>query len=287
MVINVTMGTVLMGYLMGVYNLNIDNLDILYTISDKDKSFYHGLITSVIPFGAMIGAIINAFTNKLSRRLVFIILDILTIIFLGLSAIENLAILIISRLLLGMCVGLNTAFIPTYINEISPIAINGLTGSCFQTMCNVGFLLVFSMGLNVPNKQDFNADNQWWRVMFLFPVITCSIRLFSFLFIYKFDTPYYYVSTKSQQLARTSLSAIYKPDFVEDELSMTELIIKRGSKNVKYTQLFSKKFKKRLALGLALPVIQQLSGINAILFYSSQIFKGNTDNPTKEQQTTS
>jgi len=87
MVLNVTMGTLLMGYLMGVYNLNIDNLDILYKIDDSDKSFYHGLITSVVPFGAMLGAILNSFTSKLSRRLVFIVLDILTITFLALSTI--------------------------------------------------------------------------------------------------------------------------------------------------------------------------------------------------------
>jgi len=131
MVLNVTMGTVLMGYLMGVYNLNIDNLDILYNIKDTNQPFYHGLITSVIPFGAMLGAILNSFTNTLSRRLVFIVLDILTILFLGVSSISSLNILIVSRLFLGMCVGLNTAFIPTYINEISPLAINGLAGSCF------------------------------------------------------------------------------------------------------------------------------------------------------------
>ena len=131
MVINVTMGTVLMGYIMGVYNLNIDNIDILYQFKESEKSFYNGLITSVIPFGAMIGAILNSFTSKYSRRAVFIILDIITILFLGLSTIENLTVLIISRLVVGMCVGLNSAFIPTYINEISPLAISGLTGSCF------------------------------------------------------------------------------------------------------------------------------------------------------------
>lgn len=53
--------------------------------------------------------------------------------------------------------------------------------------------------------------------------------------------------------------------------------MRRGGKNVKYTELFSRKYMRRMALGLSLPVIQQLSGINAVLFYSSQIFKGDGD----------
>lgn len=57
--------------------------------------------------------------------------------------------------------------------------------------------------------------------MFAFPIITCIIRLFSFIFIYKYDTPYYYCSINNSINAKKSLKEIYKPDFVEDEYLMT------------------------------------------------------------------
>lgn len=46
-------------------------------------------------------------------------------------------------------------------------------------------------------------------------------------------------------------------------------IVNKSSKAVTFTELFTKKYRYQLALGFALPVIQQFSGINAILFYST------------------
>lgn len=57
-------------------------------------------------------------------------------------------------------------------------------------------------------------------------------------------------------------------------------IVNKSSKAVTFSELFTKKYSYQLALGFALPVIQQFSGINAILFYSTQIIQG--DNPTPE-----
>lgn len=62
-------------------------------------------------------------------------------------------------------------------------------------MCNVGFLLVFLLGINVPDLKDYLAGHQqqWWRVMFLVPVVTSVIRAVAFLAIFKRDTPDYYI----------------------------------------------------------------------------------------------
>lgn len=61
-------------------------------------------------------------------------------------------------------------------------------------------------------------------------------------------------------------------------------IVNKQNKAVTFVELFTSKYTYRLALGFSLPVIQQFSGINAILFYSTSIISG--DNPSPSDITT-
>ena len=173
-------------------------------------------------------------------------------------------------------IGINSTIIPVYINEISPLQINGMMGSCFQSMVCIGILMSLTLGLNVPTSSELaynklnGVSNNWWRVMFFVPVILSVMRMFAFSVFFKSDSAAYYVISKQKEKAEKALGEIYKGEHVEDELLMCQIMCK-GSKQVSYNELFSSKYYYRLALGFVLPVIQQLSGINAILFYSTQI----------------
>lgn len=90
--------------------------------------------------------------------------------------------------------------------------------------------------------------------MFLLPILTSGFRAFAFLFIFTRDTPDYYIMNNQKDKAEEALTIIYKPEWVEDELIMTQ-ILNKSSKNVTFTDLFTNKYAYRLALGFVLPVI--------------------------------
>ncbi len=198
-VLSATMGTVLMGYQMGVYNSTSDVVDIEFNLHKSNQA----IITAIVPIGAMLGALFCNLLNKQPRRLVFILTDVLTLAGLGLTVVVQYWSLLLGRGVVGFAIGINTTLIPVFINELSPVQVNGLMGSCFQTMCNVGFLLVFMMGINVQTGAEYKeqSTSQWWRIMFLFPAITSVIRIFAFLFVYTHDTPDYYVMTNQKEKA--------------------------------------------------------------------------------------
>jgi len=79
----------------------------------------------------MFGAAMNSQVSEKPRRLLFLLLDFFTIVGLVITLWGTFATLLIGRFIVGITIGLNTAVIPTYINEIAPIQISGLLGSCF------------------------------------------------------------------------------------------------------------------------------------------------------------
>ena len=73
MVLSATTGTLLMGYMMGVYNTLSGNIEVLIPNAKEN------LITAIVPLGAMFGCIICNLLQKAPRRMLFIIVDLITI----------------------------------------------------------------------------------------------------------------------------------------------------------------------------------------------------------------
>lgn len=140
-----SMGTVLMGYQMGVYNTTSEIVNIVFQL-DSD---IQPLVTAIVPIGGMFGALFCNLLNKQPRRWVFILTDLVTMVGLALTVVTYDWSLLLGRFVVGFAIGINSTLLPVFINELSPVLINGLMGSLFQTMCNVGFLLVFILGINV------------------------------------------------------------------------------------------------------------------------------------------
>ncbi len=67
--------------------------------------------------------------SKLGRRLTMILTDILTIVAIIPTLFNSLTSIFIGRVVLGLAIGVNSAVVPLYIKEISPLELSGLSGS--------------------------------------------------------------------------------------------------------------------------------------------------------------
>ena len=105
-----------------------------------------------MPIGAIFGAYFGGFlATNVGRKNTFIITDIIGIIGCVTWMFSGNGCLFAGRLISGIAVGINSGLVPIYINEISPKKNSGAMGAMTQLMINVGILISFLLGLNIPN----------------------------------------------------------------------------------------------------------------------------------------
>ncbi len=196
-----SLGSFNFGYGMGVMNtiLEIVSAQLNWTCSEKKVNF--GLISSLIAPGAAVGALLSGYlASKLGRRKSLIITDVLTIISCIPLLISNTVLIFIGRLLYGVVVGLNSALVPLYIKEISPVQIAGTTGAVAMFVLNGGTLFAFLLGFGNPSPGTPEYfTSMWWKFMLGFPIITALIRMILIILFFKFDTPSYLYSTGQKE----------------------------------------------------------------------------------------
>ena len=117
--------------------------------------------------------------------------------------------------------------------------------------------------------------------MMIFPGILALYQMFFFLKFVKYDSPTHYLKKDDIANYKLVLSQIFDEQSIKTEIERYEspeksaLTMKKAA-TVKSTcteLLFDKRFRKQTRIGIILGIIQQLSGSNAIIFYSSTIFQ--------------
>lgn len=107
--------------------------------------------------------------------------------------------------------------------------------------------------------------------MFALPFLTSILRIFFFLTCFNFDTMKFYILNKQTKKAKEILHKFYKDKYVEERLlciqtDTNKILSGRSLKNVCLN------FKYPLMIGILLSFFMQYTGVNAITFYSNEIF---------------
>lgn len=169
---------------------------------------------------------------------------------------------LLGRALLGMGSGGFCVAAPMYTGEISSKNIRGLLGTFFQLMITIGILLSNILGA---------------YVSLLFFNITCLLFTFVFAVLFTFlpETPAYYLSKGKDEKAEKSIRRLRGKNF-DTITELTELkaeVEERKTANENECKSLCQSYGiKSLFVGIGLMFFQQVSGINAIIFYSSIIF---------------
>lgn len=214
-----------------------------------------GAAAVCIPIGMLI--------NILGRRLTMLLLVIpFTLGWILLIWAQNLAMMIVGRIILGVSGGAFCVTAPLYTGEIAENDIRGSLGSYFQLMVTVGILFVYAVGAGV---------NVFWLS------IICGIipLIFGVIFFFMPETPLYLVSKGREEDAIKSLQFLrgkqynYSSELAELQQEHNQ----RASQNVSTRDAFKRQETIRgLIICLGLMFFQQMSGINAVIFYTNQIF---------------
>ncbi|KAB1214567.1 Sugar transporter ERD6-like 6 [Morella rubra] len=215
--------------------------------------------------GAMVGAIASGqIAEYIGRKGSLMIAAIPNIIgWLAISFAKDSSFLYMGRLLEGFGVGIISYTVPVYIAEISPQNMRGCLGSVNQLAVTIGIMLAYLLGLFVN-----------WRVLAILGILPCIILMPGLFFIP--ESPRWLAKMGMAEDFEASLQVLRGFD-TDISIEVNEIKRSVASTSKRATIRFSDLKRKRnwypLMIGIGLLVLQQLSGINGVLFYSSTIFE--------------
>ncbi|XP_075232586.1 trehalose transporter 1-like protein [Lycorma delicatula] len=222
-------------------------------------------IGAFMALGAMAGSAgTGAMANMFGRKKTIIILTIpMTLAWLLIIWGPNVLALYIGRFITGFSGGGFTVVVPLYTSELSETEIRGTLGTYFQLQLTLGILLPYVLG-------SFVTIFSLTVVCAIVPVILAATMIFMP------ESPIYYLKKFRLDDARRSLQWFRGSHYdVEPELQeKKQNLDQMEAEKVPITQAFTTTPAKRgLVIGLGVMFFQQFSGINAVIFYASKIFK--------------
>lgn len=168
---------------------------------------------------------------------------------------QDVLTLFTGRILTGLACGVASLVAPVYISEISYPAVRGLLGSCVQLMVVTGILLAYLAGWVLE-----------WRWL---AVLGCIPPFFMLLLMcFMPETPRFLLSRHKHQEASAALQFLWGPGQHWEEHPVED-----ENQGFQLDQLQQPGVYKPFGIGVALMALQQLSGINAVMFYAETIFE--------------
>jgi len=257
----VALGGFLFGYDTAVISGVEQSIQALFNLN----SFWHGFAIASALIGTVIGALSAGRPADIYGRkaILFIVAFLYAISALGSAMADSLTFFVICRILGGIAVGASSVVAPMYISEISPAKVRGRMTALFQFNVISGIMMAY-----VANYLLRDAGSEPWRWML--GVMAIPSVLFFFLLFIVPPSPRYLVKIGKKEEAGKVLNRIETGDVIaelrEIELSMEN----HGNKNEK---LFSKLYSKPIFIAVFVGIFNQLSGINAILYYTPRMFE--------------
>ncbi|MDU4150740.1 MAG: sugar porter family MFS transporter [Enterobacteriaceae bacterium] len=232
----------------------------------KIDSHVQEWVVSSMMFGAAVGAVGSGWMSwKLGRKKSLMIGAILFVIGSLCSAVApNVQVLIISRIILGLAVGIASYTAPLYLSEIAPEKIRGSMISMYQLMITIGILGAYLSD----TAFSYSGAWRWMLGVIVIPAILLLIGVF-----FLPDSPRWYAAKRRFHDAERVLLRL-RDTSAEAKNELDEI---RESLQVKQTgwALFKENnnFRRAVFLGVLLQVMQQFTGMNVIMYYAPKIFE--------------
>ncbi|XP_065551718.1 solute carrier family 2, facilitated glucose transporter member 8 isoform X1 [Lathamus discolor] len=225
---------------------------------DSDQASWFG---SVVTLGAAAGGILGGYlVDKVGRKLSLMLCSVPYVFgFTIIVSAQNVWMLYLGRMLTGLASGVTSLVVPVYISEISHPKVRGMLGSCVQLMVVTGILGAYIAGIALPWR--------WLAVLCSFP--SCIMLLFmSFMP----ETPRFLLSRSRRSEAVAALRFLRGPHADHEwECEQIEAGVQEEGLNV--SEFKNPSIYRPLLIGVALMFFQQLTGINAVMFYAETIFE--------------
>ncbi|XP_044757345.1 facilitated trehalose transporter Tret1-2 homolog [Coccinella septempunctata] len=230
-------------------------------LGNGEISWIGGLLPLSAVFGGLLGGISIGYCGR--KGTLFLINIIFLISWLLIYYAENFYYIYVSRCLAGCSLGLATLTLPVYLVETLQPEVRGVLGLLPMTFGNIGILLCFIYGIFVE-----------WKFLAAIGILLSLPFLVFFLWIIP-ESPTWYLHNNKPDKCMKTLAWLRndKQDVTEEFNNLVRAHNEKKSRNTRLTTLFKHPNLKPLSIILCLMFFQQFSGINAVIFYTTSIFR--------------
>ncbi len=225
------------------------------------------IVVSGVLLGATIGAILGGkAADRFGRRRVLLV----TAAIFGMGAFASAVapsptILIISRVVLGLAIGLASTNVPVYLSEVAPPHARGWVVSLFQLAVTVGIVVAYL------TDYAFVDIEEGWRWMLGLAVVPALVFGTGMFFLP--ETPRWLIHRGHHEVAHRVLVRIRDQSDVNVEIEEIKSSLAQQAESGHWTDLLRRQVRPALAVGLGLAVFQQITGINTVIYYAPKILQ--------------
>ncbi len=254
----VLLAGLLFGYDQGVLSGALDGIEAEFSLS----SLLIGVVTSWVTLGALVGSLAGGeVADRLGRKRTILAAGLMFVAgALVQSLAPNTVVLVAGRLIVGAGVGVAAVAAPLYAAELAPAALRGRFVSAYQLAITIGIFVAYMV-------------NGWlddWRMMLGVSAVPGLLLLIAALAAP--ESPRWLMKMHRRDDAARELAKVQPGTDAAPHLDTIEASLRRETKQASWGEVFHREWRRPLSVGIGLAIFQQVTGINAIIYYANQIF---------------
>lgn len=231
----------------------------------------HGIAMASALYGTVVGSLIGGWlADRFGRKATLLWIGILYLVgAVGSALASNVAVFIAARVIGGLGIGISTVVAPMYISEIAPPKQRGRLAGMFQFNIVFGILIAF-----VSNRLLADVGENAWRWMLgvaAFPSVLYAAFCFGLP-----ESPRWLLSRRGDRTAALEVLRRVEPDSSPAEIEADADAISAASASeaeASHGHFWTQRLKKPILLAILIAFFNQMSGINAILYFAPRIFE--------------
>lgn len=229
----------------------------------------HGIAMGAALYGTMLGALLGGWpTDRFGRKTTLLCVGLLYIISaLGCAFASGIGLFITARFIGGLGIGVSTVAAPLYISEIAPAAWRGRLAGAFQFNIVFGILVAFASNYLLRDIGD--AAWRWMLGVAAFPSLLYTLLCFALP-----ESPRWLIGRRGDRAAGLKVLKLIESEAAPAQLErLADEIHSASADRVISARFWTTRLRIPILLAFLIAFFNQLSGINAVLYFAPRIFE--------------
>ncbi len=261
----VALGGFLFGFDTAVISGAEQDIKRIWELSDV----LHGVAIAIALYGTVIGALFGGIpATKYGRKKTLLWIGIFYLISaIGSALAPGVYVFMTFRVLGGLAIGASSVVAPMYITEIAPAKNRGKLVATFQFNIVFGILVAY---LSNYLLQGVGGENSW-RLML--GIVAIPALIYSILVFYVPESPRWLIVHRGDYNTARKTLEVSDPGGVDEAITALHKSIEEDNQKESLSAFLSKRFSIPIFLAMLIAFFNQLSGINAVIYFAPRIFE--------------
>jgi sugar porter (SP) family MFS transporter len=231
--------------------------------------FLHGFAMASALYGTVIGSLIGGWpTDRFGRKPTLLGIGVAYVVSaIGCGCAWDVYSFIVARFIGGLGIGVSTVAAPLYIAEIAPPNYRGRLAGMFQFNIVFGIIIAYFSNYLLQGT----GENAW---RWMLGVAAFPSLVYSLMCLFLPESPRWLLSRKHDRAAGVGVLRLIHPDaspeWIEEEANQ---IVAMSQSRVEAGRFWSRRLRTPIILAFLVAFFNQLSGINAVLYFAPRIFE--------------